>query len=669
MPTNRTPFVLGLTGLLLVACDASPKAEEAASAKSDVAAPTASPGSFGSDAKAEAAPPSPASVAPGGAAAGDAAAGGVADGRAAPARAEEAPAFAEAEKAASADMTALGDAEADGEMDYRVERRRQPIAPGAGRLTAGRWSDRDDWNRWQQLLSPGSSYQGMLDDWSLGRMDRVAVTLRGSDRLPADATLVLEDAYGQRLWQTRADNRGRADLFLPRGASGRLTVRAPDGRTLATRQVNAGEQHELRIDEAVPVASALDLMFVVDTTGSMGDELSYLQAELTDIVDRVQRGSSQALSVRTSVNFFKDQGDDYVVRSFPFTAELPQTLRNLRAEHASGGGDYPEALDGALADAVRDHQWSDSAVARIMFVVTDAPPHSGYDVGQRLQQTAALAASKGIRIVPIASSGVDKPTEFVLRHLAVSTGGTYVFLTDHSGIGGAHIEPTVGPYVVQPLNDLLVEIIGEYTQTENLSLTTPVIAPIAMGSHGDQPCGYAMSRMHDDDGWGWWAGGLAFIPALLGGLWWLRNRRSIIAPVTDARVARARRMLTELDRRARGPRPTEARSWATEMREVVEGMEQLARQQQAIDSSLRVAGAEPGEADPTGMRASLRAEVAKRREAIDAEIDAGLVSVEAAYLHVIGGVGERATALARLDTAREALQTRIEVERELRVDR
>ena len=97
-------------------------------------------------------------------------------------------------------------------------------------------------------------------------------------------------------------------------------------------------------------------------------------------------------------------------------------------------------------------------------------------------------------------------------------------------------------------------------------------------------------------------------------------------------------------------------------------MEQLARQQQAIDGSLRVAGAQPGEPDPSGMRASLRAEVARRRQEIDAEIDAGLVSVEAAYLHVIGGVGERATALARLDTAREALQTRIEVERELRVE-
>lgn len=649
MSHHRTPFLLGLTGLMLLACDAS-RSEEGAAAKADasapapVAAPTSAPAG-GADARAEpsyAAEEAPAAPAP--AAKADDGAGG-----------------------RSVGLSGLGEAAGDEASPYRTPVVRQPPAPMPGRLTAGHWSDRDDWARWQQLLGPSSSYQGMLDAWSLGRLDRVAVSLRGREGVPADAEVVLADDYGHTLWQARADNHGRVDLYLPPGQSGHLSVRAPDGRTLGSREVRAGEQHELRIDAELPVASALDLMFVVDTTGSMGDELSYLQTELSDIVARVQHESSQALSVRTSVNFFRDQGDDYVVRSFPFTADLGQSLGHLRAEHAAGGGDYPEALDAALADAVDGHQWSSSAVARIMFVVTDAPPHSGYGIGQQLQQTAARAASKGIRIVPIASSGVDKPTEFVLRHLAVSTGGTYVFLTDHSGIGNEHIEPTVGPYVVQPLNDLLVEIIGEYTEAEGLELVTP--APMAMqgGHEHELPCGYAMARSGDGSG-GWWGAGLLLIPAAFGGAWWLRRRRPSAQPVSDARVARARRMLSELERRARGPQPSEARSWAQEMREVVEGMEQLARQQQAIDGSLRVAGAQPGEPDPSGMRASLRAEVARRRQEIDAEIDAGLVSVEAAYLHVIGGVGERATALARLDTAREALQTRIEVERELRVE-
>ena len=73
---------------------------------------------------------------------------------------------------------------------------------------------------------------------------------------------------------------------------------------------------------------------------------------------------------------------------------------------------------------------------------------------------ARTAAGKGIRIVPLAASGVDKELEFLLRLTAIATGGTYTFLTNDSGIGGDHIEPTIGEYQVEILNDLLVRVIS-----------------------------------------------------------------------------------------------------------------------------------------------------------------------------------------------------------------
>ncbi|MCA9705615.1 MAG: substrate-binding domain-containing protein [Myxococcales bacterium] len=367
----RSPLLIGLTGLALLACDSA--------SRDEAAAPTAK------DAR-----PSPA----------EAYVVESADARTGSVDAPSAPAAEPAAKAALAPLDAAGDAAkdhalAEGDADDvapRAERTRQAPAPRAGLLTAGRWSDRDDWTRWQQLLAPGSSYHTMLDSWSVGRLDRVAVTVEGPSGVPADTEVVLHDDHGQLLWQARTDNRGRADLYLAPGRSAHLEVHGVGGEVLASRDVRAGEQHALRVRHDVSVASSLDLMFVVDTTGSMGDELSYLQTELAD------------------------------------------------------------------------------TVARVVFVVTDAPPHPGAGVGQSLQRTAALAARKGIRIVPVASSGVDKPTEFMLRHLAVSTGGTYVFLTDHSGIGNAHLEPTVGPYVVEPLSDLLVDVIHEYTKADGLRL-------------------------------------------------------------------------------------------------------------------------------------------------------------------------------------------------------
>lgn len=651
MSQIRTPFVLGLTGLLLIGCDARSGADEAASKRAD-----ASP-SFEAKSDAKAAP----------AHAGDA-------------RHESAAApgaLAPAAPTAMAEREARGDSAgaADDSPGRHTERRIQAPLPMAGILTAGRWSDRDDWSRWQGLLAQGSSYQSMLDAWSLGHLERVAVTLHAGEGVATDVALVLEDDRGVPQWRARTDNRGRAELYLPPGHTGRLVARAADGRTLATREVRAGEQHELRLAEADTVAAALDLMFVVDTTGSMGDEIHYLQSELADIVGRVRRESAQELRIRTSVNLYKDDGDAYVVRSHPFSSSIDETLGHLRSAEASGGGDFPEALDVALADAVEQHAWSESAVARIVFVVTDAPAHDGLAIGRRLRETTAIAASKGIRIVPVASSGIDKPTEFLLRHLAVSTGGTYVFLTDHSGVGGAHIEPTVGPHTIEPLNDLLVEVIEDYTKTDALGVA--LAAPVALAASVEPtdhqptpPVGTARTRPdhgpRDPEGLGYLGLGL-LLPMLAGGLWWHRSRRTpALAPVSDARVARARRMLASL---AGAPgQATPASSWATEMREVVDGMEQLVRQQQTIDASLRVAATQPGEGDPTGMRASLRAEVARRRATLDAEIEAGLCSVEAAYLHVLGGVGERSATQASLDAAREALQTRVELERELRAE-
>ena len=79
-----------------------------------------------------------------------------------------------------------------------------------------------------------------------------------------------------------------------------------------------------------------------------------------------------------------------------------------------------------------------------------------------------------IRIIAVSSSGVDKETEFLMRFLGIHTGGTYTFLTDHSGIGNSHIAPTIGSYEVEYLDDLLVRLIVQYTdRPESIDAITP----------------------------------------------------------------------------------------------------------------------------------------------------------------------------------------------------
>jgi hypothetical protein len=353
----------------------------------------------------------------------------------------------------------------------------------AGQLTAGEWRDVDHWDFWLELFEPEGEdeqdIESIAPDWldlelRWGYFTRerygVAVTTAGGE--PAiDVDVELSDADENVIWSARTDNRGHAELFaglLGDDPLGPLSISARSGdATVAVSEIepNQRERIALVLDEAIAPPPALDLMFVVDTTGSMGDELRYLQVELGDALARVRDALGEQLELRVSVNFYRDHGDDYVVRSFPFTTNVDEALDQLAAQSAAGGGDYPEAVDEGLADAIHDHDWSDRATARLLFLVLDAPPHEDQASIDRIATAVRGAVQQGVRIIPLAGSGVDKPTEFLMRAFALATGGSYVFLTDDSGIGNPHLEPTVGEYEVELLNDLLVRLIVGWSET------------------------------------------------------------------------------------------------------------------------------------------------------------------------------------------------------------
>ena len=206
-----------------------------------------------------------------------------------------------------------------------------------------------------------------------------------------------------------------------------------------------------------------EICFVVDATGSMGDELNYVQAELLDVLQRVS-SDNQSLSFRSSSVFYRDEGDAYVTRTSGFTSNHATTTEFIKAQSAGGGGDFPEAVHTALEKSIQELQWSSSAKSRILFLLLDAPPHKNSQVSQSIQTTIKQAAEKGIKAIPITASGIDKETEFLMRYFGQVTNGTYVFVTGHSGIGNEHLIPSVGEYQVEYLNNLIVRLINKYAE-------------------------------------------------------------------------------------------------------------------------------------------------------------------------------------------------------------
>ncbi|MBE9563118.1 MAG: VWA domain-containing protein [Proteobacteria bacterium] len=200
---------------------------------------------------------------------------------------------------------------------------------------------------------------------------------------------------------------------------------------------------------------SLDVMFVIDTTGSMSDELSYLITELRDIISKVQARHKQ-VHMRFGLIVYRDTSDEYVVQNFAFTDSLNDMQKQLNKQQARGGGDYPEAMEQALEEAV-NVDWSEGNVARMLFLVADAPPHD--ENMKTMFESARTARNKGIRIYPLAASGVGDKAEFMMRNVEVLTQGRYLFLTDDSGVGGSHQEPSTPCYIVTRLDQLIARVI------------------------------------------------------------------------------------------------------------------------------------------------------------------------------------------------------------------
>jgi len=212
---------------------------------------------------------------------------------------------------------------------------------------------------------------------------------------------------------------------------------------------------------------ALDLGFLVDATGSMGDEMAFLQSELKDIVRRV-RSVEPDLDIRMSVVFYRDRGDAFITKSLPFTRSADDAVAFISGTTADGGGDYPEDMNSGLEAMMRQH-WSRDAVPQMLFLLADAPPQQYAGQDYTYHEAIQDAAANGIAIYPVAASGVDKPTEFLFRAMAVMTGGKYVFLTDDSGVGNPHEEPDITGYKVEKLNDLMVREIRSYVATHTVT--------------------------------------------------------------------------------------------------------------------------------------------------------------------------------------------------------
>lgn len=343
----------------------------------------------------------------------------------------------------------------------------------SGLLTAGEWNDLENWKFWADLLNDNEFYS-KTDYWLFYPKNLVAVQIVDKNSVGI-ANISVELLKGDSLeFATKTDNAGYAYCWInlfggedKEIKTDEFSLKINGERFKGPFKLTTKVDEKLNVnvifknDIKQPKANA-DVAFIVDATGSMKDEIRFLKSDLSYIIDHASSESKVAL--RTAALFYRDVGDVYLTRFKDFSNDASKTQKYVSEQDAHGGGDYPEAVHSALEASLQNLSWNESARSRIAFLILDAPAHHEEEIIRSLQNSIKLYAKHGIKLIPVAASGVDKDAEFMLRFFDLATGGTYVFLTDDSGIGNSHIKASVGDHKVEKLADIMVRLIKKYVK-------------------------------------------------------------------------------------------------------------------------------------------------------------------------------------------------------------
>lgn len=185
------------------------------------------------------------------------------------------------------------------------------------------------------------------------------------------------------------------------------------------------------IDQGIREHQRIEVVFVLDTTGSMGGMIETAKEKIWSIASSMA-SADQAPDIRMGLVAYRDRGDSYVTRVLDLSTDLDSMYAALMEFQAAGGGDGPESVNQALNDAVNRISWSqDPDSYRVVFLVGDAPPHMDYAGEVKYPETLRQATQRGI-IVNSIQCGDDRTTRRNWNQIAQQGNGSY-FQVEQNG--------------------------------------------------------------------------------------------------------------------------------------------------------------------------------------------------------------------------------------------
>lgn len=288
----------------------------------------------------------------------------------------------------------------------------------------------------------------------------------GSGAPVLGADIVIAGPGGKTAAEMRTYADGRALWFPSKDASGPFTAHVSDGSAVSDvpLPLTTRDYHVTLRAPTTASSMPVDIEFVVDATGSMGDEIAALKASLSDISARIDSLPAKP-DVRFALTIYRDRVDSFLTRTWNFSSDLSNFQQEIAGVSAAGGGDYPEDVQQGLYDGLHKPDWRGPGTVKLMFLIGDAPPHLDYQNDPDYITTAQQAAADGVKIETLAGSGLDDLGEYVWRQLSELTLGQFLFLTygPNGGPGDATTHHVTG-YTPMNLDDLVVSLVSQELQ-------------------------------------------------------------------------------------------------------------------------------------------------------------------------------------------------------------
>jgi len=181
--------------------------------------------------------------------------------------------------------------------------------------------------------------------------------------------------------------------------------------------------------------SGLEIVFVFDSTGSMGAVLQATKERIARMVDVLH---ALVPDSRVGIITYRDRGESeaYLTRSVPLSKDVYRSVNFMQLIYAGGGADEPEAVLDGLKTAINQKWFKNSR--RLVVLVGDAPPHKNTE--RKIQGLVRRFASNGRSFVhafvtsPNGHGQMAKETQSAFKKIASAGKGECLDFDDEDKI-------------------------------------------------------------------------------------------------------------------------------------------------------------------------------------------------------------------------------------------